>query len=154
MSSGASRWIWARSRLSVAVMNTETLDVDGVRLLCKCMEMNLQDAFLRSLPSVCLWCVISQTVRRVFHYSWRTGKKEQGGVRQRGDGVGRSRGRRRGGGYLWQSLSWVAEHSVTYLMSFMHARNLLCVLRGEAHNTIHNAWIHLFTGIKVTLQEI
>lgn len=152
MSSGASWIIGARSHLSLAVMNAETLDVDGVRLLWKCMEMSLGAAFSQPLPpSLRLWCVISQTARLVFHYSSRTGKRERGGagLRQRGDRVGR-----RGGGYRWQSLYWVAELSVTYLMSFMHARNLLCVLGREAHNIIHNAWIHFFRGIKMTLQEI
>lgn len=153
MSSGASWWIWARSHLSAAVMNAETIDVDGVWLLWKWMEMNLQDAF--STISSLGWSLMCDftTVRLVFHYSWLAGKGG-GGVRQRGDRVGWSGGRRTGGAYLWQSLSRVAEHSVTYLMSFMRARNLLCVLRREAHNIIHNAWIHLFTGIKVTLREI
>lgn len=100
-------------------MTAETSGVDGVRLLCECMEMNLHDASSQTPPSLRLWCVISQTLRLVFHYSWYTGERgRRGGYR--GDRVGR---RRR------QSLSWVAEHSVTYLMSFMHVRYLLCVLR-------------------------
>lgn len=48
--------------------------------------------------------------------------------------------------YLWQSLSWVAEHSVTYLMSIMHLCCVLCLLWREPHNIIHNAWI--MTGHK------
>lgn len=47
---------------------------------------------------------------------------------------------------LWQSLSWVAEHSVTYLMSIMHLCCVLCLLWREPHNIIHNAWI--MTGHK------
>lgn len=149
MSRGASRRIWARSHLWLAVMNAEMLDVDGVRLLWKCMEMSLRNAFF---PSPFLWSVFDVRFHKRCNSCFITaGAQKKGvGVRQRGERVGR----RGGGGYLWQSLSWVAERSVTYLMSFMHARNLLCVLRREAHNMIHNAWIHLFTGIKVTSQEI
>lgn len=51
------------------------------------------------------------------------------------------RKRERGKEYLWQSLSWLAEHSVTYLMSIMHLCHLLCILRRETHNIIHNACI-------------
>lgn len=44
--------------------------------------------------------------------------------------------------YLWWSLSWVAERSVTYLMmSIMHLCFLLCRLRRETPNIIHHAYI-------------
>lgn len=120
MISGASCWIktLTRSHLCIAVMNA---DVDRFsRLLWKCMEMSLCATFLYSVFDV--W----------FH------KKR---LRSCFIAAGTQKERERGKEYLWQSLSWLAEHSVTYLMSIMHLCHLLCVLRRETHNIIHNACI-------------
>lgn len=125
----------ARSHLLVAVTSGGTRDVYRFfRLPQKCMGMSLRAAFLYSV----FWCVISQTAftRVLLQLAGR--KRDVGGYGE-GRGGWDKEVKGRGGEsrekeYLWQSLSWVAERSVTYLMSIMHLC-ILCVLRREAHHT-------------------
>lgn len=120
----------ARSHLLVAVTSGGTRDVDRFsRLLQKCMQMSLRATFLYS-------CLLMGDVTNGVHSCFITAGRQEKGCW--GTGMGgetkrwRGRGESRGKEYLWQSLSWVAEHRVTYLMSIMHLCNLLCVLRREA----------------------